>query len=208
MSFWSEQPVGATKVPIELTLNDNDGGVTGESPYVSIRRATDDAYLDFADNTFKSSGFTQKTQTLTGRGDGRYSYQWNSSLSIKTPTTVVIEYNNNGGSTTVPGIDNDVITFTNSAVILQNIAKSPLASVGDGPGGCKFIYTLSVAGSSTAIQEAIIYVTSDVGGSNIIAGPKLTDENGQVIFYLNPGTYYFWRNKGGYTFLNPDIESF
>lgn len=209
MSNWLEQPIGTTAVPIELVLNDADGGVAGEDPYIRIRRITDNAFLDFSDNTFKLSGHTQKTQALTDRNGGRYSYTWNSSLSVLVPTTVVVEYTNEGGSTTVPGIDSDVITFSKSAAILESIAKSPLASVGDGPGGCRFIYTLTVAGSLDPISDAIVYVTSDLAGSNIIAGPKVTDEEGKVTFYLNSGsTYYFWRNKGGYAFTNPDKESF
>lgn len=208
MSFAFEQPVGATSIPIELVLNDGGGGVTGDSPFFALRRATDNYYLDFADNKFKASGWTTKTQPLSGRGDGRYSYKWDSSKSVTTATTIIVEYTNDTAGSDALGVDNDLIIFSRSATILGSIAKSPLANVGAGPGNCKFIYTLTIAGSATKIENAIVYVTTDIGGSNIIAGPTTTDENGQVEFYLDPGTYYFWRNKGGIIFSNPDVESF
>lgn len=208
MGSWAEYPIGSKKVPIELALNDFDGGVSGESPTISIRRITDGKYFDFADNTFKSSGHTTLEQSLTDRGDGRYSYNWDSSVAITTPTVVVVEYTNATTPSTVEGVDSDIITFSNSATVLNNIAKSPLASVGQGTGSCRFVYTLTVLGSTQPIADATVYVTSDIGGGNIIAGPSLTDENGQATFYLDIGsTYYLWRSKGGMNFSNPDIET-
>lgn len=202
-----EFPVGATQVPIELVLNDADGGVAGDTPTVRIRRISDNTYLDFADNKFKTSGWTQVNMTLSDRGDGRYYRLWNSSLSITVPTVVIIEYTNATTLTTVPGVDNDIVVFSNSVNILQSLAHTPLANVGDGPGGCRFVYTLTLVGTTTPIVDAMVYVTTDPSGVNIIAGPKNTDSNGKVIFYLNSGTtYYLWRSKGGVTFSNPDIE--
>lgn len=207
MGTWAEYPIGSENVPIGLVLNDFDGGVTGEAPTFRIRRATDNRYLDFNDNTFKLSGHTTIEKSLNDRGDGRYSYLWNSSLSIKTPTVVIVEYTNDTTPSTVLGVDSDVITFTNSATILSNLARTPLASVGQGSGSCRFVYTLTEAGSSQPITGATVYVTSDIGGANIIAGPSLTNESGKVTFYLDTGkTYYLWRSKGGITFSNPDVE--
>lgn len=207
MSTWLEFPLGATTVPIELTLNGALGGALGEYPQIRIRRASDNYYLDFSDHQFKNIGNVTPYIVLASRGDGRYSYQWDSSRSIKTPMSVIVEYTTPAPSS-VPGIDNDVISFSNSASILQNLARTPLASVGDGTGSCRFVYFLTLSPKNTKISEATVYVTSDPEGNSIIAGPKLTDINGKVIFYLNSGeTYYFWRSKGGVKFTNPDIEA-
>jgi hypothetical protein len=207
MSTWSEYAIGTTKVPIELTLNGDDGGVIGENPQIKIRRVTDNFYLDFSDNVFKASGHAAPIVILSSRGDGRYSYSWDSSKSVKTPTTVVVEYST-VNPTTVPGIDNDVISFSNSATILENLAKTSLANVGDGPGSCRFVYTLTLSPSGSPIADALVYVTTDVEGTKIIAGPKPTDLNGKVIFFLTIGeTYYLWRSKGGVKFANPDVET-
>ena len=207
MAVALEYPIGAKTVPIEVVINGNDGGVSGLTVEIRIRRVLDNLYLDFNDWTFKNGGHIQIDKGLTDRGDGRYSYVWDSSKAVTIPTSVIVEYTIDDA--TYAGIDNDLITFTNSATILNNLAKTPLASVGDGPGSCKFIYALTYSSSSKPIEAAIVYITSDAGGSNIIAGPKVTDTNGKVTFYLNAGTtYYFWRSKGGVTFSNPDIESF
>jgi len=202
-----EYPVGAKTVAIELVVNDPDYAASIGDTLFRVRRVTDNFYLDFADNKFKASNHTRKETALVQSGPGRFRFTWDSSLAIQAPITVVIEYDSNGPD--VFGVDNDFIAFTNSASILEKIAKTPLASVGDGEGSCKFTYTLTEANSTRPIVDASVYVTSDVTGSNIIAGPKLTDGSGKVFFYLNSGVpNYFWRSKGGYRFSNPDLKNF
>ena len=207
MSKWMEFGVGATAVPIELVVNDEFGGVPGEPVVLQIRRVPDGFYLDFADQKFKASGHTTPSISLPEAGGGRYRYVWNSSTAVTSPTTVTIHFDNPDG--TSPGVDDDHISFSNSAAILERIAKTPTASVGDGNGNCRFQYLLTKQNSATPIADATVYVTTDIDGLLIVAGPKLTDANGKVIFYLNKSTsYYFWRSKGGYTFVNPDLQSF
>lgn len=206
MAFWMEYPLGETRVPIELVIGD-PLTVTSEVASFKLRRVSDNAYLDFADSKFKTSGWVQQSQPLSQSTPGRYHYVWNSSAAVLTPTTLVIEYDSNGPD--VFGSDNDVIAFSNSAAILDKLSKSPSASVGDGPGSCKFTYTVTQATTSIVLEGVNVYVTTDVAGYNIIAGPKLTDVNGKVIFYLNNKTvYYFWRTKGGYEFSNPQAIQF
>jgi len=55
------------------------------------------------------------------------------------------------------------------------------------------------------IGEVKVWVTSDLVGNTTVAS-GYTDDFGLVTFYLDSGTYYFWRKKGGYTFTNPDTE--
>ena len=42
-------------------------------------------------------------------------------------------------------------------------------------------------------------------GANVVASGR-TDMNGQITFYLDSGTAYFWRQKSGFNFTNPDTE--
>ncbi len=59
-------------------------------------------------------------------------------------------------------------------------------------------------GSSNGIDNVAVWVSTDVGGSTIVAGTKYTDTNGEVTFQLDAGTYYVWKQHGGYNFTNPE----
>lgn len=48
-----------------------------------------------------------------------------------------------------------------------------------------------------------VWVTTDEGGQNTIAGTLLTDTAGTVHFLLDPGTYWVWRTHPTVTFENP-----
>ena len=49
-------------------------------------------------------------------------------------------------------------------------------------------------------------VTTDEAGTNVVASGT-TNTSGQVVFYLDAGTYYVWREKSGWNFTNPDTET-
>lgn len=48
-----------------------------------------------------------------------------------------------------------------------------------------------------------VWITTDEAGANVVAGTKLTNTSGEVTFMLDAGTYYVWRERGGYNFTNP-----
>lgn len=75
-----------------------------------------------------------------------------------------------------------------------------------GAGAIAFTYTLINSIDSLPIDGAEVWVTTDLAGSNVVAGPQNTDSFGVVRFYLDAGTYYFWRRKAGWTGANPDVE--
>jgi len=74
-----------------------------------------------------------------------------------------------------------------------------------GAGAVTFVYTLISSVDGTPIDEADVWVTSDIAGANILASGR-TDLAGQVTFYLDVGTHYFFRQRDGWTFINPDVE--
>lgn len=75
-----------------------------------------------------------------------------------------------------------------------------------GSGAITFTYTLTSSVDAAAIPDATIWVTTDEAGTLVIASGT-TNTSGQVIFYLDAGTYYVWRHKSGWNFTNPDIET-
>lgn len=77
--------------------------------------------------------------------------------------------------------------------------------VDGGSGSQNFEYTLTDSVTLLPIDGASVDVTTDLAGTNIIAS-GYTDVFGNVTFRLDPGTYYLWRSKSGYTFTDPDTE--
>lgn len=79
---------------------------------------------------------------------------------------------------------------------------------GANAGAVAFTYTLTEPpeGSGTPITSAAVWLTTDSAGNNVIASGT-TDVLGAVLFYVQAGTYYVWREKAGYQFQNPDSET-
>jgi hypothetical protein len=75
-----------------------------------------------------------------------------------------------------------------------------------GAGAIAFTYTLTSAVDASPIVDADVWVTADAAGNTILASGR-TDSNGEVTFYLDPGTVYVWRQKPGWNFINPDVET-
>lgn len=106
----------STAFPLTLSILKDSAsgaqGVTGQLPVVSLRDASStNRYLDFADNTLKTLGWTQKTKVLTEVGGGYYK------TTIDIPAIVpaipqnslfVAEYSVNNGSDIV-GVGHDVL---------------------------------------------------------------------------------------------------
>ena len=76
---------------------------------------------------------------------------------------------------------------------------------GAAAGAISWTYTLTVAETAIPIDGAAVWVTTDLAGTNIIAS-GVTDDAGEVTFYLDAGTRYIWRSHAEYNFVNPDIE--
>lgn len=75
---------------------------------------------------------------------------------------------------------------------------------GAGVGPVPWPYFVTING--LPIPGVQVTVTSDVNGL-IPIGTVVTDGNGRALFFLSPATYYFWSQKAGWTFNNPDTET-
>jgi hypothetical protein len=107
-----------TAAPISLSVN-NSGGVTGLTVSVKVRdNLTTNSYLDFDDDTFKTSGWVQKSLALNDLGDGQY-YE---TLDITAITNIpngkhlILEYDILGS---VVGIAQGVLTFLDNYLTLN-----------------------------------------------------------------------------------------
>jgi len=74
-----------------------------------------------------------------------------------------------------------------------------------GPGAITFTYTLTNSDGGAPIPGADVWASTDITGNYIVAS-GVTDASGEVIFYLDAGTYYIWRQLAGWDFVNPDTE--
>lgn len=75
-----------------------------------------------------------------------------------------------------------------------------------GAGAITFVYTLTSTVDGSPIPDADVWVSNDLAGANVITSGR-TDNFGQITFYLDAGTYYVWREKAGWNFVNPDVET-
>lgn len=64
--------------------------------------------------------------------------------------------------------------------------------------------TITVTVGGVAEAGVDVWVTLDEAGTLVVAGTLQTDVLGQVVFWLDPGTYYVWQQKLGFNFTNPD----
>ncbi len=113
----------------------------------------------------------------------------------------------------IPVAAGDIETYILSDVIgadadtLETLSDQ-LDVLGAGSGGTAETYTVTDSVTGFGIDGVHVWVTSDIGGANIIwAG--FTNAAGVVNYYhdLAPGTtVYLWREIAGYSFPNPDLE--
>lgn len=75
----------------------------------------------------------------------------------------------------------------------------------------EFTYTVTSTAGNVPVQDVDVLISSDLLGINMV-WTGTTDSFGvarDTYGYkprLQPGTYYFWRSKSGFTFPNPDTE--
>ena len=84
-------------------------------------------------------------------------------------------------------------------------ASKILQALMAGIGAIAWSYVVTDSVTSDPISDVEVWATSDLAGSNMVASGT-TDVLGEVIFQLDAGTYYFWSQKAGTNFTNPDTE--
>jgi hypothetical protein len=59
--------------------------------------------------------------------------------------------------------------------------------------------TLGVTVGGNPLEGASVWVATDAGGTNVVAGNLVTSSLGIVTLLLDAGAYYAWVQKDGYT---------
>jgi hypothetical protein len=58
--------------------------------------------------------------------------------------------------------------------------------------------TIGVTAGANPLEGASVWLATDAAGSNVIAGPLVTDSQGEVTVLLDAGAYYVWVQHDGY----------
>lgn len=72
-----------------------------------------------------------------------------------------------------------------------------------GVGSSTYSVTVTTDDGVTPISGASVWVTTDIAGTNVIAGTLTTNGAGVATFLLDPASYYLWRQAEGWSFQNP-----
>jgi hypothetical protein len=131
-----------TTFPLELVIDLlGSGGVPGLTPTVAVRLSpTTNSYLDWATNTFKTSGWIVKNQPMTDLGTGIYQQILNVFALGFTPLSplpvkLIAEYTSTGTGTS--GIDFDTIFVSElrpDAKVARQFNTNRLEALGGAPG--------------------------------------------------------------------------
>jgi hypothetical protein len=79
------------------------------------------------------------------------------------------------------------------------------------PSAVAFTYTVTNSATGLPIEGVEVWVTTDAAGTNVVwngdtdAFGVARDDGGNLPF-LEPGNVYFWCQRAGFTFDNPDLE--
>jgi hypothetical protein len=84
-------------------------------------------------------------------------------------------------------------------------AKVSAVSGGGGPIGSGSVQTTITVTDEAGnpLDGVAVWVSTDSGGNNVVAGTLHTNALGQVVFMLDEGVYYVWRQLAGFNFINP-----
>ena len=79
------------------------------------------------------------------------------------------------------------------------------------PGAIAFTYTVTNSVTLLPIEGVEVWITTDLAGANVIWNGDtdsfgVARDDGGDLPRLDAGTYFFWRSKAQFTFVNPDQE--
>jgi hypothetical protein len=83
------------------------------------------------------------------------------------------------------------------AIVQEELALASTAGTG------AISHELTIDDGTNPIDGAEVWATTDLAGSNVVAGTLSTDALGKVTFMLDAGDYYAWTQVAGFNFTNP-----
>lgn len=140
----------------------------------------------------------------TGSGGGGTAYDDTALIAAVADVKASADAAARPGATMVPSV---VTPAAPSAIEIDaRLTAQHGAGIWGGAGGAGSIEkTYTLTDGINPIADANVWITTDSGGSNVIAS-GMTDQYGEVSFMLDAGTVYVWRAKTGFVFVNPDAE--
>lgn len=75
-----------------------------------------------------------------------------------------------------------------------------------GAGAITFTYTVYESDGTTPVADCEVWVTTDEDGLNVVSSSQYSDAAGVTTWYLDAGTYYFWRRRSGDAVASSDTE--
>lgn len=184
-----------TNVPAKLTVNDSGGGVAGLTVGIEVLDATtQNSYLDFNDNIFKTIGWTTKSLSVTDVGGGRYSLfnGLNVAAMINPPTKLLLEYNVSGSKSGV----------VSEELLIRESTYQAKVGLFDDNLGVNDRYTVVFYKNSEPITAGItvptIQIIKSSDGTDLIASTPLTQVGALGIYkhdeptnrVVNGASYY------------------
>jgi hypothetical protein len=164
-----------------------------------------DANLDHLAKTAVTTGMpevvdnTILSQMMTAAGDtSTYTPASASLMALSIKTGGLSEEDTIAAVTAALGTD--IADYSADPASVAGLVSSTSGVVG--PGGTAFTVTVRDT-LSNPLAAVSVWVTSDLAGTNTIAGTLMTDALGNVVFMLPTGTAYIWRMSPIYTFPNP-----
>ena len=81
-------------VPIQATITDSVGmpALGGVDIYARVKDVDTGMYLDFHDQTFKSSGWVQDEVLLPPAAPGLYVYRWDTKIAVRDIKVLIVEF--------------------------------------------------------------------------------------------------------------------
>lgn len=76
-----------------------------------------------------------------------------------------------------------------------------------GAGAITFTYTVYESDGTTPVADCEVWVTTDEDGLHVVSSSQYSDAAGVTTWYLDAGTYYFWRRRSGDAVATSDMES-
>jgi len=107
----------------------------------------------------------------------------------------------------IDAVNTDLSNATDGLGALKTLLDAlttAVAAVGGQAGSGGTSTTLTITEGGVACDNVRVWVTTDLAGTNVVAGTLTTNSSGEVTFMLDAGDYYAWKEKGGVNFTNPE----
>jgi hypothetical protein len=99
--------------------------------------------------------------------------------------------------TSTPGAKPFAITvYTAAATWNERLDVAVSSRLSQGAGA--LTRTVGLTAGGNPVEGASIWVSTDAGGANIVAGPLVTSSMGIVTLLLDAGSYFVWAQKDGF----------